>query len=127
MAEEGVCERCGKVVICLGSGCMKPAMYGFVCEECLKERAAAIAQAIISAHVASANAMVGKYRCARCGGIFDKIRSDEETLAELHEQFGEDVCLAECDIVCDGCWQEIRPDRNKKILERWRTHREKMQ
>lgn len=62
-----------------------------------------------------------RYICAVCGRLFDKLTSDEDALAELHEQFGKDIAIEDCDIVCDACWQKVRPDNplNKKIFEDW--------
>jgi len=49
-----------------------------------------------------------EYECARCGGTFEKALSEEEARAELKEFFG-DVSVGECVLVCDDCWQKIRP------------------
>lgn len=52
-----------------------------------------------------------EYTCAMCQGIFGKTASEEEAKAELKEFFG-DVPVEDCDIVCDDCWEKIRPDRH---------------
>jgi hypothetical protein len=49
-----------------------------------------------------------EYKCAACGGVFEKGWSDEEALAELDETFG--VPVECCDIVCDDCFHEIRKE-----------------
>ena len=54
-----------------------------------------------------------KYECALCGETFEKCKSEEEALAELHEQFGEDVSVEECDIVCDV-----------EIFEEWKANKQ---
>lgn len=64
------------------------------------------------------------YVCAMCGGIFERTTPEEKTIAELHEMFGGDVSPEECDIVCDDCWQKIRPDKNSEELKAWREERE---
>ena len=46
------------------------------------------------------------YKCAVCGGVFEKGLTEEEAQAELKENFG-DIPVSECDIVCDDCYQEI--------------------
>lgn len=46
------------------------------------------------------------YKCAACGGVFEKTISEEEAQAELKENFG-DIPINECDIVCDVCYQKI--------------------
>jgi rubredoxin len=50
------------------------------------------------------------YTCALCGGVFEKGQSDEEALAESRAYFG-DVPPEELAVVCDDCWEEVRPDR----------------
>jgi len=57
------------------------------------------------------------YTCAMCGHI-DTCRPEEEALAELKEEFG-DVNPDDCDIVCDDCWEKVRPINNKELFEQW--------
>ena len=64
--------------------------------------------------------MTEQYRCAMCGEIFDRTTPKEEALAELHEQFGEDVSVEDCDIVCDDCWEKVKPENNVEIFKAWR-------
>jgi len=50
------------------------------------------------------------FKCAMCGETFEKARTEEEALEELNELFG-DTPVEECEVVCDDCWQKIRPDK----------------
>ena len=43
------------------------------------------------------------YKCAICGGIFEKELTDEEAKKELNEKFP-GFSVDECDIVCDDCY-----------------------
>lgn len=49
------------------------------------------------------------YTCAICKGEFEKGWSDEEAVAEKDSYWG-DVPLDECGVICDDCWNKIRPD-----------------
>ncbi|MCK5604807.1 hypothetical protein KAR91_23155 [Candidatus Pacearchaeota archaeon] len=60
--------------------------------------------------------MSEKYTCALCKGVFEKTVPEDEALAELKEFFG-DISVDECDIVCDDCWQKIRPDKHMEKLK----------
>jgi hypothetical protein len=53
-----------------------------------------------------------EFTCALCGGIFPKDRNEDEVIAELHKYFG-DVPIEECDLVCDACWEKIKPIEEK--------------
>lgn len=64
--------------------------------------------------------MSENFTCAMCGGEFVKGRSDEEALAEMTESFG-DLPDEPLSIVCDDCYQKIRPDRNPQTMERFRA------
>lgn len=46
-----------------------------------------------------------------CKETFIETVSEEKAKAELKEFFG-DISTNECDIVCDDCWQKIRPDKH---------------
>jgi len=59
--------------------------------------------------------MADEYTCAICKGIFEKSTPEDEALAELKEFFG-DVSPDDCDIVCDDCWEKIRPDKHGIVL-----------
>jgi DNA-directed RNA polymerase subunit RPC12/RpoP len=47
-----------------------------------------------------------QYKCAVCGGVFDKVWSDEEAMEEYHKEFP-GVPDEDREIVCDDCWNEI--------------------
>jgi hypothetical protein len=53
-------------------------------------------------------AMAETYKCAMCGNVCEKTVSDEDALAECEAIFG-DVSEEELAIVCDDCWQIIKP------------------
>jgi uncharacterized protein with PIN domain len=44
-----------------------------------------------------------EYRCAACGGIFEKGWSDEEAAGELASTFK--VPADDCSLVCDDCYK----------------------
>lgn len=50
---------------------------------------------------------LNEYQCVVCGGVFQKIRPEEEALAELKRDFG-DVPVEECSMVCDECHQKVQ-------------------
>jgi hypothetical protein len=66
--------------------------------------------------------MPEEFTCGMCGGTFTKGRSDEEAVAEMVDSFGELPGDEALSIVCDECYQKIRPDRNPEVLEAF--HRE---
>ena len=68
--------------------------------------------------------MAEEYKCAMCGEIFKKTISEDDALTELNEQFGEGIAVEDCDIVCDDCWQKVRPDNpnNKEFFELWQAN-----
>ncbi len=53
---------------------------------------------------------MSKYTCAICGGIFEKARTDEEALEESRQIFG-DIPKEEMEIVCDDCYEKIKPEK----------------
>jgi hypothetical protein len=53
--------------------------------------------------------MAGTFKCAMCGGVFDKAWSDEESMKETHEVFGASVKQEDCDVICDDCFKKIDP------------------
>jgi hypothetical protein len=46
------------------------------------------------------------YKCAHCGGIFEKGWTDEEAMAEQKEDLP-GVPLSECELVCDDCCKQF--------------------
>lgn len=55
--------------------------------------------------------MNNEYTCAMCKGVFKRITPEDEVLAELKEFFGA-VSVDDCELVCDDCWEKIRPDKH---------------
>ena len=53
---------------------------------------------------------MNKFKCGMCGGVFNKGWTEEEALEELKEYFG-DVLVEDCDMVCDDCWELIKPEK----------------
>lgn len=47
-----------------------------------------------------------EYKCAICGGVFEKGWDDEEALAELNDNFP-NVEIEDCDVVCDDCYKKM--------------------
>lgn len=55
-----------------------------------------------------------EYKCAFCGGIFNYIRNEtwsEEKANEEYKQKFPGESFENRDVICDDCWQIIRPDR----------------
>jgi hypothetical protein len=48
-----------------------------------------------------------EYRCASCGGVFVKTRSDEEALAEMAADVKPHPGDDDVATICDDCWQHI--------------------
>ncbi len=51
-----------------------------------------------------------KYTCAMCRQTYTKEITDEEAMQETQQYFPE-TKQEECGVVCDDCWQRIRPDK----------------
>lgn len=49
------------------------------------------------------------YTCVMCKEVFEKGWTDEEADAETQKIFGVTRFTAPCDVVCDDCWQNIKP------------------
>ena len=47
-----------------------------------------------------------QFKCARCGGIFDKEVTDEEALDESRTIFGS-VPIKNLAVVCDDCFNKV--------------------
>lgn len=47
-----------------------------------------------------------EYRCANCGGVFNKGWSDAEAIEELMQR-QPNVSAEECDLVCDPCFRHM--------------------
>lgn len=63
--------------------------------------------------------MKGHYQCSLCNEVFQFGWSDEESEAEMKKHFG-DVPMEERTIVCDDCYQKIRPDKNPVQYQAWK-------
>lgn len=46
------------------------------------------------------------YTCARCRKTYERVRSDEEAIAEKNALFP-DWPLDECDLICDNCFRKL--------------------
>lgn len=55
--------------------------------------------------------MTEEYACGMCHDVFEKTTPEYEAKAKLKKYFG-DVSVEDCDIVCEDCWQKIKPDRH---------------
>ena len=70
--------------------------------------------------------MADMFVCAMCGGEFEKDWSDEEAMAELKENFG-DVSGDALDVVCDDCYNKIKPSANPVFFENWQATQQRLQ
>ncbi len=63
-----------------------------------------------------------KYTCAMCHNTYDKEISDEEAMQETQRYFPR-TKREECGVVCDDCWQLIKPlktsDQFEQHLNDW--------
>ena len=50
-----------------------------------------------------------EYKCAICGGIFEKGWTDEEAIKEMKDNFGKEMTVDDCGLVCDDCYNEMFP------------------
>lgn len=62
-----------------------------------------------------------EYTCAVCGGTFVTDWSMEEAQAEASELFTEDELAGPQALVCDDCWEAVKPTPEK--VARWREDR----
>lgn len=54
--------------------------------------------------------MGAEYKCAMCGGVFEKGWTDEEASKEYMENFGPAIStMDDYDIVCDDCYNKVHP------------------
>lgn len=47
------------------------------------------------------------YTCDRCGGAFEKARSDEDAMAEANSLWTPETMADEQAVICDDCFQEF--------------------
>ena len=60
------------------------------------------------------------FTCSMCGYV-GECRPEEEAEAELKEEFG-DIDKSCCEVVCDDCWEKVRPQNNPKVFDEWKSH-----
>lgn len=60
------------------------------------------------------------YVCAMCGYTFEECRPEEEAEVELKAEFG-NVDKEDCDVVCDDCWEKVRPRNNPETFKAWQN------
>ena len=61
------------------------------------------------------------FTCSMCGCI-GECCPEEEAEAELKKEFG-DVDKADCCVVCDDCWEKVRPKNNKMLFDEWKNEK----
>ena len=66
-----------------------------------------------------------EFKCAMCGNIYEKARSDKEAYQECVDNFGKQMIdYTELDIICDDCYQEIKPSEHQEeylgAMEEWK-------
>lgn len=57
-----------------------------------------------------------EYKCAWCGGIFQLVRNgdwNQEKAEEEYKKLFPNASYENRQVVCDDCWQEVRPDKQK--------------
>jgi hypothetical protein len=60
--------------------------------------------------------------CDLCKQEFEPARPDEEAMAECRSYFG-NVLKEELAVVCDDCWEKIRPEKNQEWYGKWKDTR----
>jgi hypothetical protein len=60
--------------------------------------------------------MADTFVCAMCGGTFEKDWSDDEAEVELKENFGENFSKDDCYIVCNDCYNKVKPSANPEFF-----------
>jgi hypothetical protein len=58
--------------------------------------------------------------CALCGLEFESGWSEAEALAELYENFG-NVSPEDCEVVCDDCWEKMKPQNNPEVFAKYKA------
>lgn len=53
-----------------------------------------------------------EYKCAMCGGVFEKEWSDEEAKAEQEDNGWGDIADEDMEIVCDDCYKKVMTQFN---------------
>ena len=57
------------------------------------------------------------YTCARCEKTYEKTWTDEEAMKETKENFGEDIEIEDCSVVCDDCYNILMGKGEKQLKE----------
>lgn len=57
------------------------------------------------------------YRCAMCKEIFINGWTEEEAVAEMKANLGQSFTPADCNVVCDDCYQTINPAYHPEMAE----------
>ncbi len=70
--------------------------------------------------------MANLFTCALCGEIFEGTATDEEVQTE-QDFYWPDTPREECAVVCDACWQKIRPEKNKEKYNEYILESQKQQ
>lgn len=55
--------------------------------------------------------MTKTFECAMCG-YTGECRPEGEAEAELKAEFGPNIKKEDCAVVCDDCWEKVRPKVN---------------
>lgn len=50
------------------------------------------------------------YTCALCGCTFSSNQEEDVAEQELKKNFGEDISIEDCDLVCDDCYKKVLPE-----------------
>lgn len=57
-----------------------------------------------------------EYKCAMCGNVYTKGRTDEEAMKET-QSYWPGVDQQDCAAVCDDCYQQIRPATHPEVYQ----------
>lgn len=63
-----------------------------------------------------------QFKCSMCGGIFKKGWSDEEARQERDLIFGVGYSDKDCKLICDDCFQKIKPISYKEARAKIRKN-----
>ena len=58
-----------------------------------------------------------EYKCQLCGGIFEKVWSNEEAENEMKELWGE-LKEEERVVICDDCFKMVYPSKNLELARK---------
>ena len=63
--------------------------------------------------------MTHTFTCSICGETYESDRPEDETIAEMKANFGDDITKDECQVVCDDCYDKIKPEINQGAYSEW--------